>query len=123
MEEANKVKLLNNYQLYQLAQNELLDQETLTKVQEEFAVRNISTIELKELKKQYDTTLEHARKELDANYWDPFYTAFAWKKHFKHLALLKTQGSKLEAKRYQIRFYTGIAVYMLLGIFLILLIR
>lgn len=119
--ETNKVKLLNNYQLYQLAQNELLDQETLTKVRQEFVLRNVSTIELKKLQQKYDTELIDSRKDLDANYRDPFYTAFAWRKHLRHLALLKTQGSKSDAKRYQTRFYLGVFIYLLIFVCLFVL--
>lgn len=121
--EINKVKLLSNYQLYRLVQNKRLDQETIAKVYQEFSFRNISTLELKELKRQYESTFGQTKKDVIAHYWDPFYTAFAWRKHFKHLALLKTQGSKSEAKTYQTRFYAGLAAYMLLFICALLLFR
>jgi len=112
--ETNKVKLLSNYQLFQLAQNDRLDEETRRKVHEEFAIRNISALEIKDLKLRYNNTLDHSRKKLKANSWNPFYTAFAWRRHFNHLALLKTQGLKSEVKTYQTRFYLGLFIYMLL---------
>ena len=109
--------------MFQLGQNDSLDQETLTKIHNEFRARNVSILELKHLQQQYDASYEALREQLETNEWDPFYTAFAWKRHFKHISLLKTQGNKLRAKQYQLRFYVGIAVYMLLAILLILLIR
>lgn len=121
--QSDKVKLLSNYQLFQLLQNNSLDQETLTRIHYEFRARNISTLELKELQKRHEATFKESMQELDSNIWDPLYTAFAWKRHFKHIALLRTQGNKSVAKQYQIRFYVGVLIYMLLAILLILLVR
>lgn len=118
---SNKIKLLNNYQLYLLVQNELLDEETLDTIRREFDLRNISTLEHKQLKRQYQETFAKSNKELDVHAWNPFYTAFAWKRHFKHIALLKTLKRKKEAQVYQMQFYAGLAAYMLLGVLFILL--
>lgn len=121
--QSNKVKLLNNYQLYQLAQNNSLDEETLNKVHQELALRNISTIEQKQLEQQYQDTFAQAVEELETNAWNPLYTAFAWKRHFKYIALLKTFKRKKEAKTYQLKFYTGILIYVLLLILILFLLR
>lgn len=109
--EPTKVKLLSNYQLFQLAQNELLDTETLTKVRKELEYRNIATIELKKLQQQHEAAFEATKKQVNTTFWNPLYTPFAWKKHFVHLAMLKTHGRTQEARSYRIRFYLGIAIY------------
>ncbi|MFK7813753.1 MAG: hypothetical protein AB8B59_14760 [Maribacter sp.] len=119
----NKVKLLNNYQLFQLAENKLLDEETRARVHKEIVVRNISTIELKELKQRYDSSLDSVKAQLDENTWHPFYTGFAWKRHFRHIGLLKSHGRIKDAKDYQRNFYAGMVVYMLLGVVMIFLLR
>lgn len=121
--ESNKVKLLDNYQLYQLGQNKYLDEETQMKVHKELVLRNIPTIELKEFERRHIATFDKPNEALAANTWDPLYTAFAWRKHFKHIALLKAFQRKKEAQVYQLRFYVGMAIYMLLFIFLLLLFR
>jgi len=118
---SNKVKLLSNYQLFQLSQNDSLDQETLTKVQNEFRVRNVSILELKQLQKQHEASFKKSKQKLDNTSWDPFYTAFAWKRHLKQIALIKTQGTTPQVKKYQFRFYFGICIYMLLFIVLVFL--
>ena len=119
--EPTKVKLLSNYQLFQLAQNELLDTETLTKARKELEHRNIATIELKKLQQQHEAAFEATKKQMNTTFWNPLYTSFAWKKHFVHLAMLKTHGRAREARSYRIRFYLGIAIYMLLLICALLL--
>ncbi|TMM57334.1 hypothetical protein FEE95_12685 [Maribacter algarum] len=117
-----KVKLLNNYQLIQLAQNNILDKETLILVRKEITSRNISTIELKELQRRHDSSLDGAQAQLNENNWHPFYTAFSWKRHFKHIALLKAFGRNKDAKVYQLNFYVGMGMYMLIFVLLIFLI-
>ncbi len=117
--QSNKVKLLNNYQLYQLVNNNLLDEETRNKARQELAFRNISTLERKQLERRYQSTFAKSNEELDAHTWDPFYTAFAWKKHFKKIALLRSFNRKSEAKTYQLKFYVGLLIYALLFILLI----
>lgn len=121
--DSTKVKLLNNYQLYQLSQNKSLDEDTLKKVYQEFLIRNISPLEQKELERRYRDTFAITKEELNAKAWDPFYTAFAWKRHFKHIGLLQTFKRDKEARAYQLRFYLGMLVYMLLFILLILFFR
>ncbi len=121
--DTTKVKLLNNYQLYQMSKNKSLDDATQKKVYQEFLIRNISTIEQKELERRYQETFAETNKALDAASWDPFYTAFAWKKHFRQIALLQTLKRNKEAKAYQLRFYLGMLVYMLLFVSLLLFFR
>lgn len=121
--DTTKVKLLNNYQLYQMSKNKSLDDATQQKVYQEFLIRNISTIEQKELERRYQETFAETNKELDAAAWDPFFTAFAWKKHFRHIALLQALKRNKEAKAYQLRFYLGMLVYMLLFILLLVFFR
>jgi hypothetical protein len=118
---SDKVKLLTNYQLFQLSHNEHLDRETLSRLKNEISSRNISEQELNELKQQYDETFIEVKGQIDASIWNPFYTAFAWKRHLRQIALLKTFGTKPEVSDYQIKFYTGLFVYMLIFIILLLL--
>lgn len=121
--DTQKVKLLNNYQLYQLSQNRSIDAYTLDRVHQEFRLRNISPLERKELERRYKETFAQSNARLDTKSWDPLYTAFAWKKHFKQIALLRSFNRETEARVYQLRFYLGMGIYMLLLVVIILVLR
>jgi len=123
MQNSNKIKLLDNYQLYQLIQSDSIDNITLTEIKTEFDSRNLSADEKLRIKKKYELNFTKLESKIDENPWNPLYTAFAINLHFRHLALLKTHGRKKEAKKYMIELYFGLALYFGLLILLIFIIK
>lgn len=120
---SNKIKLLDNYQLFLLIRNTSIDEETRAKLQSEFKNRDISNdVELR-LNQKYGSTHPKQQQVIDVNNWDPILTGFAINRHFKQIALLKVAGNTREAKNYQLRLYAGIAIYFLLFIIALLLLK
>jgi len=52
---SDKIKLLDNYQLFQLIQNESIDEITLSKLKTEYNSRNITKDEKLRIKQKYDS--------------------------------------------------------------------
>ena len=123
MTESNKIKLLDNYQLHQLIENQSIDKSTLEKLKTEFNARNLSENEKNRLRNKYQLNHSKFGSEIEKNNWSPLFTAFALNRHFRHLALLKTQGKKKEAEKYMIELYFGLALYFALIILLILVLK
>ncbi len=123
MLESDKIKLLDNYQLYQLISNDNMDKNTLSNLKTEYNSRNLSENEKMRLQKKYH--LNHATfdTEIKKNNWSPLYTAFAINRHFRHVALLKTHGKKKEAKKYMIELYFGLVLYFTLVLLLLFIIK
>ncbi len=119
MNNSIKFKLLDNYQLYQLIQNDSIDKFTLIEVKTEFNSRNLTEYEKSRIKNKYDINFTKLESQIDKNNWNPLYTAFAINRHFRHLAFLKIQGRKKEAKKYMIELYFGLAIYFGLIVVLI----
>ena len=119
----NKIKLLDNYQLYQLMQSTSIDKSTLAELTSEYKSRNISPDEVLKIKNRYALQNSDFNSIIEGNTWNPIITAFAINKHFRHLAILKTQGKKVEAKSYMIKLYIGLMVYFVLFIALLFLLK
>jgi len=123
MLKSNKIKLLDDYQLYQLIQNDSIDSNTLTKLKTEFNTRKLSENEKIRLLNKYQLNHSKFESEIEKNNLSPLFTAFSLNRHFRHLALLKTHGKKKEAKNYMIELYFGIALYFSLIILLIFILK
>ena len=123
MSKSDKIKLLDNYQLYQLIESQSIDNNTLAKLKTEFNARNLSANEKDRIRNKYQLNHSKFGVEIEKNNWNPLFTAFALNRHFRHLALLKTQGKKKEAKKYMIELYFGLALYFALIILLILVLK
>lgn len=123
MWKSDKIKLLDNYQLYQLIQNNSIDSNTRTKLKTELKTRNLSENEKIRLQNKYNLDHSKFNSEIEKNNWNPLFTAFALNRHFRHLALLKTHGKKKEAEKYMIELYFGLALYFSLIILLILVLK
>jgi len=123
MFDSNKIKQLDNYQLYQLIQNEALDKTTLSELRTEFNSRGISENEILRLKQKYELNHSKFNEEIEANTWNPIFTAFALKRHFKHVALLQTQRRKKEAVIYLWKLCLGIALHMVVVTILIIIFK
>ncbi|MBW1296283.1 hypothetical protein [Aquimarina litoralis] len=121
--EPNKIRLLDNYQLFQLIQSNSIDKTTVDKLKKEYNSRNINENEKLRLQQKYDLNFSKRDTELNMNQWDPLYTAFALNRHFRHIALLKALGRKKEAEKHMSRLYIGLALYFAGVILLILLVR
>lgn len=63
------------------------------------------------------------KETLDENTWNPIFTAFAFRKHFNHLALLQIQGRKEEAKTYLNKLYLGIVISAVFLVIVILVLK
>jgi len=120
---SDKIKLLDNYQLFQLIQNESIDEITLSKLKTEYNSRNITKDEKLRIKQKYDSFFLNQDFVLNNNQWNPLSTAFALNKHFRHIALLKVSGRKKEAKKYMIKLYYGLTIYSVIIILLIFVLR
>lgn len=123
MLELDKIKLLDNYQLYLLIQNKSIDEDTWVKLKEEIKIRDLSENEKLRLKNKYDLNQLNFNTEIEKNNWKPLFTAFALNYHFRHLALLKTQGKKKEAEKYMIELYFGLILYFCLIVLLMLILK
>ena len=120
---SNKIKLLDNYQLFQLIRNNSIDKGTLYELKKEYESRHINENEQIRLQQKYDLNFSKRDDQLNTNQWNPMYTAFALNRHFRHIALLKTLGRKKEAEKHMSELYIGIALYFAAIILLILVLR
>ena len=120
---SNKIKLLDNYQLFQLIRNNSIDKGTLYELKKEYESRHINENEQIRLQQKYDLNFSKRDDQLNTNQWNPMYTAFALNRHFRHIALLKTLGRKKEAEKHMSGLYIGIALYFAAIILLILVLR
>ena len=104
-------------------QNESLDKSILNQLKMEFDSRNLPKNEKIRLQNKYELNHSEFNSVIEENNWSPLFTAFALNKHFRHLALLKTQGRKKEAKEYMTKLYLGLALYFSVIILIILVIK
>ncbi len=122
MRDLDKIKLLDNYQLYQLIQNDKIDEDVHTNLKTEFNARNLPESEKIRIQKKYQLNHSSFESEIEKHNWNPLYTAFALNIHFRHLAMLKTLGKNKEAKKYMIDLYFGLALYFaLIGLIILFL--
>ncbi len=123
MFEINKIKLLDNYQLYQLLQSDSIDKLTIEKLKKEFNSRNLTSHEKFRISNKYQQAHPELNSEVEENKLSPLFTAFALNTHFRYLALLKVKGKKKEVKKYMIELYIGLALYFALFILLIMMLK
>ncbi len=111
MSDPDKIKLLDNYQLYQLIQSNSIDRGTLSTLRKEFNSRSLSNSEKSRIENKYQLNYFNHDSEIEKHNWNPLFTAFALNLHFRHLAALKNKKKKKEAKKYMIELYIGLALY------------
>ncbi|MCK7590572.1 hypothetical protein M0G43_08310 [Subsaxibacter sp. CAU 1640] len=104
-------------------QNKALDKETSRRLNVEFDSRKLSDDELKRLEQKYQMNQSGFKSEIEKPTWNPIFTAFAINRHFRHLALLKTQGKRDEAESYMAKLYLGLAIWFGFIIWLLLLLN
>jgi len=106
----NEIKKLDDYQLFQLIQNTLLDKDLSRKLQVEFDSRNVAPENYTRLKQKHSIETNEMTNSV-SSVGNPIFTAFLLKKHFAYLAVLQTQGKKQEAQNYTWRLILGLAIY------------
>lgn len=121
--DTSKINRLDNYQLYQLLQNTLIDATTLAALKKEYASRNLSGYEQERLAQKYATNHTDVNSALEKKPLSPILTGFAYNTHFRHIAFLKSHGRKKEAKQHLLELYLGLALYFLGSIALLLYFR
>ncbi len=102
------IKLLDNYQLYELIHGKLVDKEMLGLLKEEYQNRQLSTNEEIRLKQKYDVVHATFDKEIEKNNWNPLFTIFSLQAHFQHLAKLQIHRGKKEARIFMWKLYLGL---------------
>lgn len=117
----DKVKVLDNYQIYQLIQNESIDKELVAVLQKEFDSRFINNIELNRLKAKYEDQFTEEKTSADTTNLNPVFTPFLLKTHFQNIAILKTNGKKKEAKTYQLKLNIGLILEGVIVVVLVFL--
>jgi len=121
--EPHKIAHLDNYQLYQLLQNQAIDTSTLAVLKKEYASRNLSRYEQERLAQKYAAAHTDVNAALEKKPWSPILTGFAYNKHFRYIAFLKVHGRTQEAKQHLLELYLGLALYFLGFIAFLLLFR
>jgi len=122
--DSKKIKLLDNFQLYALTQNNLIDAEIIKMTKAELDSRNISNYEKLRLKQKYELNSKNQQNgNSEEIYSSPLLAGLFLNKNFRKLASLKIQGKKEEVKKLQSKIYIGLFIYFIALIFFIFLVK
>lgn len=105
---SNKIKLLDNYQIYQLINNGKIDIETKNELKREFISRNLSEIEKERLSQKYQLNHLGLNCETASYKVHPLLSSFFLNRQFRNLAILKSKGKHKEARALMRNIYLGL---------------